>query len=146
MGADDDQVDVLGLGGGNDRLTRIARPDQERHGDAEGPASRDERLRCVVPLVADLIPADLVAADLLTRVLRLDDADDEELGAVPMGQVERPIRGQLRRLPEVGAQQDATDVTGERCGGLVVVGWGARWPPNPMRRDLGDPARRWELG
>ena len=120
--ADHDQVDVFGLGGRHDRFARFARPHQERHRDPECPASRDERLRCVVPSVADLIPADLLAADRLTRVVRLDDAHDEELGAVPMGHLERPIRGQLCRLPEVGAQQDATDVTGERCGGLVVVG------------------------
>ena len=122
MGPDYDQVDLLGLGGGHDRLAWITCPDQERHRDPEGSASGDEPLRGVVPSVANLIPADLVAADLLMQVVRLDDADDEELGAVPVGHVECPIGGQLRRLPEVGAQEHAMDVSREGRRGRVLQG------------------------
>jgi hypothetical protein len=112
----DNHVGLLASGRLDDRLAGITLPDEEVDMDAHFAAPRHELLRRSFAAVADLVDAKTRVVSLAYEGARVDDADDEELGAQVMGQVEGLHGGVFGGGREIRREEDATDGA-DRPGG-----------------------------
>jgi hypothetical protein len=93
----DDGVDLLRLGGSQDRLCRIALPDEERRTDAGLSGTPDERLDTRLDLCPFLIDPSQEESARKAQPSRIDDAQDDEFGAGFDGHTNRLIGGSAGR-------------------------------------------------
>ena len=109
MSTDEEEVDILGLGGGDDRLPGLSRPHEELDRDPGAAATRHEGLRGGLAPLSHLIDASTERATRQRQLARIDDAHDEESGGIPCREVEGPVGRQDARRAEVGREEDAPD-------------------------------------
>ncbi len=116
MAADDDEVHVLTRRHIDDRLAGAPFPDQEADAHAARPATTHEALRGELPTGSQLI--DAIACTALTPGgRRVDDAQDQEIRAEIVGEVEGLDRGAVGDGREVRREEDAPNPTdGTRAG------------------------------
>jgi len=104
--AHDDEVHLLAAGRVDDRLARVAVPDEEVDPDAGRATAGDELLCGRLAAGPDLVNAHSEAAAGQSKGPRIDDADDQEIGAKIVSQVQRLDGGALRRRRQVSRQED----------------------------------------
>jgi len=119
--ADEDHVDRLSFGGGDDRLARTPGPNQELDLQPGVPAAFDELLGDGFAAVTDLIDADAKASTGKDEIVRVDHAHDQQRGVIPARELERPFRREVRGGRQVGRQQDPPQRTRERRAVVCTV-------------------------
>ena len=115
VGPDDDQVDRLSDGRLDDRLARIALPDEEPDRHALPMAAIDDRLSGRLAVRADLVDAPPIPDTGEPLRPRVDDAHEQDVTAEPASEVEREILGACRRRRKIAGEQDRADPAGS-CG------------------------------
>ncbi len=97
VAADHHEVHLLAPGGVDDRLGRLALPDQEVDPDPGGAAARHEILRGSLAVGANLVHPRAEPATRETERPGIDDAHDQEVGTEVVREIERLEGRALRR-------------------------------------------------
>lgn len=115
MGPDDDQVRRLSNGRLDDRLARIAFPDQTSDRHALPMPAIHDRLSGRLAISADLIDATPIPDPGEPLRARINHAHEQDVTAESACELEREILGACRRRRKISREQDRADAAGS-CG------------------------------
>jgi 2-haloacid dehalogenase len=140
----DDQIDGLGGGGFDDRLTRIALPDETADRHVLAVATLDDPLGGGFTRRPDLVHPLMVPTAGQPQTARIDHANEQHRTAETARQLEREVLGTRRGGRQVARQKDRLDPTGaSRSGGSRdLVPWAKPGSGGARRKGLPAPSRR----